>query len=100
MKNFSEIITPNKDQSGEWIELKSPDELWDTVNVHLRPGYLIQFQDNRDQSFKTTGEILSKGSLIIVANRDVDGHASGKIFLDHGETLSELENKEYEYYDM
>ena len=33
-------------------------------------------------------------------NRDKDGYASGKLFLDDGETLSQLKDQTYEYYEL
>lgn len=41
----------------------------DTINVHLRPGYMVQINDNSDKSFKTTNDVL-KSPIIFVANRD------------------------------
>ena len=46
LKNYEQHITPKKDVQGEWVELAAPA---DTVNVFLRPGYLIPFQNNKQQ---------------------------------------------------
>ena len=61
---------------------------------------MIPYQDNRNHSFKTTKDILTNAGLLLVANRDKMGYSQGKVFLDHGESLSELETKQYEYYSL
>jgi len=46
MKSYKDMVTVDPTKMGEWVDLLSPDSDTDTVNVHLRPGYLIPFQDN------------------------------------------------------
>jgi len=36
----------------------------------------------------------------MLVSREASGYAEGKMFLDQGETRSELSNKAYEYYDF
>jgi len=43
---------------------------------------------------------MNNGKIDLVVNRDANGHATGKAFLDHGETLTELNDKTYEYYEF
>jgi hypothetical protein len=43
---------------------------------------------------------MTNGTMDLVVNRDVNGHATGKAFLDHGISLSELNNREYEHYEF
>jgi len=97
MKDFGDIVTPNASLQGEWLHLKAPT---DTVNVHLRPGFLVPFQDNRDQRFNGTEDLLTRAPLALIANRDEHGHAQGKLFLDRGYSVSELEYGDYEYYEF
>lgn len=41
---------------------------------------------------------MIKAPLQLVANRDPNGHAEGKLFLDKTNTLSEIDTKVYEFY--
>ena len=101
MNKFSDMITIDPTKMGEMKDLKRPDmPLTDTVHVHLRPGKTIQFQENSDRAYKTTGEILATNTVMLIANRDGQGYSQGNVFLDHGETLSELNDKTYEYYNI
>jgi hypothetical protein len=45
----------------------------------------------------TVSGLVNK-SISLYANRDENGYASGTVFLDKGETMSELKDKTYEYY--
>jgi hypothetical protein len=47
----------------------------------------------------TTKDIQGTNITMLVS-RDTNGHSEGKMFLDQGETRSELTNKEYEYYNF
>jgi len=103
MKDYSDMVTPDPTKEGEWMDLAAPNSKTDTVNVHLRPGYMVPFQKQTAVSntkYNTTADVLAHAPLSLVANRDSDGHAQGKLFLDGGETLSELNNKEYEHYEF
>jgi hypothetical protein len=44
--------------------------------------------------------MLKNAPLALIINRDMQGHASGKLFLDDGYTLEQLEAETYEYYDF
>jgi hypothetical protein len=70
------------------------------VNVHLRPGSIIAYQNNSLQLHKTTKDIQDKQPISLIINRDIDGHASGKLFLDRGESISELNKHEFDYYQF
>jgi len=48
----------------------------------------------------TTKEVLAKAELHLVANPNPDGWAQGRLFMDGGEKLSEIENGDYEYYQF
>lgn len=69
------------------------------VNVHLRPGSLIPWQDNRDSKVKTTNDLLTK-PISIVANRDTNGVSQGTLLLDGGSSISEIQTGQYEYYQI
>lgn len=44
--------------------------------------------------------MLAKLEITLVVNRDEDKHAEGKLFLDDGETISQLKDKTYEFYNF
>lgn len=96
--------------SGRWVNLKDYTEVIDgqgffqlkntnTVNSHLKPGALIPFQDNTDQSIKDTNELLSR-PVSIIANRDPSGNSVGQLFLDRGTIAEEIKQGEYEHYEI
>jgi alpha-glucosidase (family GH31 glycosyl hydrolase) len=45
MKAWADLLTVNEPEGGKWVTLDAPA---DSVNVHLMPGKLIVYQDNRD----------------------------------------------------
>lgn len=91
MADWSELIQGTDDL----VQLK----VRDTVNVHLAPGALIPFQNNTDMKIMTTTDALSKPISVII-NRDGNGQAGGELFLDQGISQSELDNYQYEYYNL
>jgi hypothetical protein len=36
----------------------------------------------------------------LIVNRDEDGYAYGRLYIDEGKNTSELTNKDYEYYEF
>mmetsp|Transcript_43930 Transcript_43930/g.42469 ORF Transcript_43930/g.42469 Transcript_43930/m.42469 type:complete len:212 (+) Transcript_43930:2194-2829(+) len=68
-----------------------------TVNVHLRPGKLIPFQDNSQGDSFTTTDILAK-PISLIFNRDSNGFAEGTLLLDDGISMEQIETKKYQYY--
>jgi hypothetical protein len=68
------------------------------INAHLRPGYMVPKEacDN----CKTTFDLRVNGKISMIANRDSQGHAMGELFLDSGDTLSEISTQTYEYYQF
>jgi len=66
----------------------------------LRPGYLIPVQPSNSSTALNGTKLLTFAPIDLVVNRDADKHASGKLFLDEGLTVSELTNKEYIYYNF
>ena len=91
MADWTEVINGTDDYTTLQVR--------DTVNVHLAPGALIPFQDNSDMSIMTSQDTLKK-PIKIVANRDSNGVAGGSLFLDQGESRAEMDNLNYEYYDL
>jgi hypothetical protein len=64
------------------------------INTHLMPGAIVTKQEG---TFYTTKDIdLSKQPLTFVANRDENGQAKLKLYLDDGESL----NQQTEYYEF
>jgi len=43
MKHFEDVMLVNETEGGKWVTLDAPSELYDTVNVHLKPGSIISF---------------------------------------------------------
>jgi hypothetical protein len=78
MADLTEIIDATKGGAYFNITVKS------TVNVHLKQGGLVPYQDTGD-NIKTTVDIL-KEPIALMANRDANGHSEGTLFLDQGNT--------------
>lgn len=72
---------------GQWLTLEAP---LDTINVHLRAGYIIPLQG---PSLTTTES--RKQPMALVVALAADGEASGELFWDDGESLSVLERGAY-----
>jgi alpha-glucosidase (family GH31 glycosyl hydrolase) len=70
-----------------------------SLNVHMKPGSIVSFQDNSDNKTTTTADLSSK-PISLYVNRDDNGYASGSLFLDQGISLTELSNSTYEYYQF
>ena len=100
MNNFADIQKVSDESGGKTIALTLDNDK-DTALVakHLRPGKLIPFQDNSGKTAMTTKDIQGTNITMLVS-RDTSGYSEGKMFLDQGETRSELINKEYEYYNF
>ena len=90
MRDWSEVV-----EGPGMIDLRAHS----TVNVHLRPGSIIPFQDNSDLSINKTFALQEKPISIIV-NRDQNRYAEGSIFLDKGISQKELDAEQYEYYKI
>jgi len=85
MKAFGDILMVNDPSGGKKVTLQAPS---DTVNVHLKPGKIATFQDNRDQSKKTTTDMTNFKKIQFIVNRDSEGHAEIRSFFDDGVSLS------------
>lgn len=72
---------------GQWLTLEAP---LDTINVHLRAGYIIPLQGPS----LTTTESRKQPMALAVALTE-SGEASGELFWDDGESLGVLERGAY-----
>ena len=97
MQNYSDIVKLDDPTKGQYVDL---DATLKTVNVHLRPGHIIPKQTNKDGEFNSTEDMMLHAPLSLIVNRDMQGHATGKLFLDDGYTLKQLEAENYEHYDF
>lgn len=98
MNNFSDIINANE-TNGTLADLKYPAEI---VNVHLRPGYIVPRQANTDaeaSTINTVNDLRTKDYTLYI-NRDADGNAQGKLYLDKADTVSALDFHHYEDYSI
>jgi hypothetical protein len=107
MNNMSEVVkvdcpTNHSDcfgVYGEWRDLPVSNDSDSQIHSHLMPGAMLAFQNN-SQKFKLTSEIMAQ-DVTMIANRDHNGQASGKLFLDDGISLEQLyETNSYEYYSF
>lgn len=72
---------------GQWLTLEAP---LDTINVHLREGYIIPLQG---PSLTTTES--RKQPMALAVALTASGEASGELFWDDGESLAVLERGAY-----
>lgn len=67
--------------------------------AHLMPGKIITFQNNSDGSINNIHQLIN-GSITVLVNPDDNDFAQGSIFLDQGESETELAWRQYEYYSL
>ena len=80
-----------KEKPGGWFELQVPMNDGATVMKHLMPGKLIpQYQITSKDNILNTFDVHNSSPINLIINRDENGYAAGKLFLDDGETLSQL----------
>lgn len=76
------------------------------INAHLRPGYMVPKEAcnkplaENSNNCSTTTDLRANGKLSMIANRDTQGHAVGELFIDSGDTHSEILTQTYEYYQF
>ena len=93
MNNYSEIIVSEGGELG-WMNLTVDKSAENLINTHLMPGAIVTKQEG---TFFTTQDIaLDKTPFTFIANRDKNGAASTKIYLDDGESLEQ----DTEYYNI
>lgn len=85
------------------VDLEIPGQN-DLISTHLMEGKLIPFQDKESNSWNgaTRTKDVASASVSLVANRDKDGHAEGKLFLDDGLTRTDIPNvnAKYDYHEF
>lgn len=96
MQNYTDVVKLNDSSKGEWVKL---DATLPTVNVHLRPGYMVPKQAFDSSKMNSTEDLLDSDISLIV-NRDMNGHAEGKLFLDDGYSLEQLSSGNYASYEF
>lgn len=73
------------------------------VKKHLRPGYIVPVQygvQGASSAYANSTEQLARTNINMLINRDHDGFAQGRLFLDEGKNISEIEAGTYEYYEF
>jgi alpha-glucosidase (family GH31 glycosyl hydrolase) len=108
----SPLITPSNGAKtfksyfpkGKWLNLANMQvkdvtqdgpvdlDIQPTVNVHLRPGSIVPWQDfmsNLTAYIRTTNDVIGK-PISLVINRNERKFAKGTLFLDDGISLSEI----------
>jgi len=92
----NEVVEVTKPE-GDMVELDSQI----SIKKHLRPGYIITTQENKDKAPMNTKDLIDL-PFDLTINRDKDGYATGQLFLDDGELVSDVEgdNQKYEYYEF
>ncbi|KAM5135362.1 lysosomal alpha-glucosidase-like isoform 1-T2 [Mantella aurantiaca] len=75
------------ESKGEWKTLAAP---LDTINFHIRGGYIIPAQEPA----MTTTEMRSNGMILLVALTK-DGAAHGELYWDDGDSLDTFEKGDY-----
>jgi len=100
MRDYSNIVTAKGNNAlGEWISL----DLAATsagIHSHLRPGYMVPHQTCGTKTCNTTTDLQTLGELSMIINPDAQGHAKGRLFLNADDTLAEIKDSTYEYYEF
>jgi alpha-glucosidase (family GH31 glycosyl hydrolase) len=100
LHNFSDVLFVNGTNGGDMVNLTAPNGLNDTINVHLKPGSIITWQDNSLRNYTSAQEIFEEAPISLVIAPDAGYHAKGEVFFDNGRDQSDVENKEYEHYQF
>ena len=100
LNDFSQI-EDSYQEPGMWREIEFFNNDKNMIMKHLMPGKLIPMYNITDKdNYETTADVEKSAPLNLVVNRDSNGYASGKLFLDDGISLSSLSEKMYEYYEF
>lgn len=100
MRDYATVVSVNnKTGMGGWVNL--PLEATSAgIHSHLRPGYMVPYQTCGNITCGTTTDLQNQGELSMIINRDAQGHAKGRLFLNADDTLAEIEKQTYEYYEF
>jgi hypothetical protein len=96
LRDFSKIVSAAAASSAKGTMMSL--DATRGINAHLRPGYMVAKETCAD--CMTTADLRANGTTQMIANRDEQGHAVGEIFIDEGDSLSELSTQTYEYYQF
>lgn len=103
MRNFTNIVTAagnaSAGEQGQWVNLPIADTS-EGIHSHLRPGYMVPYQTCGNKTCATTTDLQTQGELSMIVNPDAQGHAKGRLFLNADDTIAELEQHTYEYYEF
>jgi alpha-glucosidase len=104
MRDYSIVVNSNGNRTGtngtgEWksLDLAATKE---GIHSHLRPGYMVPHQTCGNITCGTTTDLQTQGELSMIINRDAQGHAKGHLFLNADDTLAEIADSTYEYYEF
>jgi hypothetical protein len=65
----------------------------------MMPGKILPFQDNSARTISNMKQLVN-APITLLVNLDNTGQAKGSLFLDGGESISELDNYNYEWYNF
>ncbi|XP_063298679.1 sucrase-isomaltase, intestinal [Pelobates fuscus] len=74
-------------ERGQWVNLSAP---WDHINLHVRGGYIIPWQEPANNTFYSRQKFMG----LIVALDD-NAKANGNLFWDDGTSIDSIENGKY-----
>jgi len=98
MSNYATIY--GNQQRGQWLEIKAPEGETETIKTFLREGWMIPHQPQPTGAPFLTTSAIKGAPLDLVANPDPAGWAQGKIFMDEQDSVKDIEDGNYEYYQF
>jgi hypothetical protein len=100
MRDYSVVVEAKSTTGqGEWKELDL-NITKEGIHSHLRPGYMVPYQTCGAKQCNTTTDLQDIGELSMIINRATQGHAKGRLFLNADDTIAEITNGTYEYYEF
>lgn len=94
LNDLSKEIVNSK---GEFVELQPSNEF---INVHLKAGKIIPWQEYADHEAITTSELL-RAYVTLLLYPDQNGLADGTLYVDNdGVSLSDLTTGNYQYFNF
>lgn len=87
MKDLSDVVVV-KNANGENVTLTAPS---DTINVHLRSGYIVPVQNNTINGYNVNlTSQLKNNPISLIINRDTNNHAEGRLMINNDNTISSI----------
>lgn len=95
MADYGDIIVQ---EEGGMVDLDIPGQN-DLISTHLMEGKLIPFQDKQANKWDgtTRTQNVADADISLVALRDNNGHAEGKLFVDDGITRTDIPGVDAKY---